>query len=88
MGIKLSFLELLFEVIYLLSRLTEILEVDPDLVHSACEGPAQHHAGAAIEAHPLKLRPKKPDIELYKRQDIELYLHSLPWLETLHTPIL
>ena len=43
----------------LLHQLTEILKVDPDLMHSACEGPAEHHAGAAVETHPLKLRPGK-----------------------------
>ena len=66
--------------------------MDPDLMHPSCEGSAEHHAGAAVEAHPLKLRPvkNKPDEELIRRTwpDIELYLHSLPWLETLHTPIL
>ena len=59
-------------------------------MHPPCEGSAEHNTGAAVEAHPLKLRPvkNKLDVELNRRTDIELYLHSLPWLETLHTPIL
>ena len=31
--------------------------MDPDLVHAAGEGSAQHHARAAVEGHPLELRP-------------------------------
>ena len=37
------------------STLTEILEVDPDLVHPPGVGPAQHHALGAVEADPLEL---------------------------------
>ena len=37
--------------------LTEVLEVDPDLVHPPGEGAAEHHAGRPVEAHPLELRP-------------------------------
>ena len=75
--------------VYFVKR-TEILEVDPDLMHPPGEWAAEYHAGAAVEAHALKLRPMKhqPDIVLSRWLDIELYLHSLPWLETLHTPIL
>ena len=47
----------------LLPQLTKILKVDPNLMHSACEGPAQHHTGAAVETHALKLRPEKAEIE-------------------------
>ena len=38
-------------------QLTKVLQVNSDLVHAACEGPAQDHAGRAVEAHPLELRP-------------------------------
>ena len=31
--------------------------MDPDLVHAAGEGSAQHHARAPVEGHPLELRP-------------------------------
>ena len=37
------------------SALTEILEVDPDLVHAPGVGPAQHHALGAVVAEPLEL---------------------------------
>ena len=37
--------------------LTEVLEVDPDLVHPPGEGAAEHHAGRPVEAHPLELCP-------------------------------
>ena len=48
--------------------LTEVLEVDPDLVHPPGEGAAEHHAGRTVEAHPLELsvallarpRPRHP----------------------------
>ena len=48
---------------------TEILEMDPDLMHPSCEGSAEHHTGTAVEAHPLKLCPvkNKPDKELIRR---------------------
>ena len=45
--------ECLFEV----SQLTQVLEVDPDLVHPPGEGAAEHHAGRPVEAHPLELCP-------------------------------
>ena len=38
-------------------QLTKVLQVNSDLVHPASEGPAQDHAGRAVEAHPLELRP-------------------------------
>ena len=37
------------------SSLTEILEVDPDLVHSPGVGSAEHHTLGAVEADPLEL---------------------------------
>ena len=37
------------------SSLTEILEVDPDLVHTTGVRPAEHHTLGAVEADPLEL---------------------------------
>ena len=37
--------------------LTQILEVDPDLMHPSCERPAQDDAGLAVVAQPLELCP-------------------------------
>jgi len=34
---------------------TQVLQVDPDLVHPASEGAAQHHAGHPVVAQPLEL---------------------------------
>ena len=36
--------------------LTQVLEVDPDLVHAAGEGPAEHDRRLAVEAEALELR--------------------------------
>ena len=38
-------------------QLTKVLQVNSDLVHPSSEGPAQDHAGRAVEAEPLKLGP-------------------------------
>ena len=35
--------------------LTQVLEVDPDLVHAAGEGPAEHDRRLAVEAEALEL---------------------------------
>ena len=37
--------------------LTQILEVNPDLVHPPCERPAQDDAGLPVVAQPLELCP-------------------------------
>ena len=35
--------------------LTQVLEVDPDLVHASGEGPAEDDGGLAVEAEALEL---------------------------------
>ena len=65
--------------------LTEILEVDPDLVHASGVWPAQHHTLGAVEADPLELgvtllasagprHPAHPDL-------VADHLYALPALD-------
>ena len=62
--------------------LTEILEVDSDLMHPPSERPAEDHASGPVEAHPLELRPALLAVA-GDLADSDLVADHLHWLRTL-----
>ena len=62
--------------------LTQVLQMNPDLVHPTCEGSADHHTRAPIETHPLKLCPALLPVTRHLAHS-DLVAHHLHWLTTL-----